>query len=115
MTSIKPPLDIASITSLQRNTEFSLKGKKGVGADEAAKAAEQFEGLLLHQMLQSMWKTVPKNELFGSSTADDFFNDMFQEALSTSISEGRGIGVKEVLERELKKLEKISDENASKE
>lgn len=69
--------------------------------ESAKKAAQDFEGILLQQMLQTMWQSVPKGNLFGGDLANDFYYDLYHEAVATSIAEGRGIGVKEVLERDL--------------
>jgi flagellar protein FlgJ len=69
-------------------------------------AAQQFEAMMVQQLLQSMWSTVPKGELLSGSSEEGHYRDMLNEALSTSIAEGRGIGIKEVILRDLNKLEK---------
>jgi flagellar protein FlgJ len=69
-------------------------------------AAQQFEAMMVQQLLQSMWSTVPNGELLSGSNEEGHYRDMLNEALSTSIAEGRGIGIKEVILRDLNKLEK---------
>lgn len=94
------------------------KGQPGVKTEKTAeaghskeidKAARDFEALLLHQMLKSMWESVPAGGLFGGSNEADMYRDMFNEALADSISEGQGVGVREMVARDLKRLEGYKD------
>jgi flagellar protein FlgJ len=66
-------------------------------------AAQQFEALLVEQMIDSMWSTIPKKGLISGSNEEAMFRDMFNEALAGSISEGRGLGIKDVILKDLKK------------
>lgn len=74
---------------------------KGKDKEAIEKAATEFEGLLLHQMLQSMWSTVPKDSLFGSSNESEIYRDMYNDAVAKEISEKQSIGIKDVVLREL--------------
>lgn len=73
---------------------------KQTSTAEQEKAAEQFEALLMHEMMKSMWATVPSNGLLSGSREEGYYRDMLSEALSDSISKGQGIGIKEVVMRE---------------
>ena len=91
----------------------SVKQAKGLGdrsvksEAEADKAAKGFEALLLQQMLKSMWETVEQsNFLGGDSNQAGIYRDMLNQAISDSVSEGRGIGVKQYLRKELLKHDK---------
>lgn len=64
-------------------------------------AAADFEALLLHQMFQSMWATVPQQGLISGGREEQYFRDMFTDGLARDISQGPGIGIKEVIMREL--------------
>ena len=68
---------------------------------KSKEAAQQFEALLLHQMFNAMSANVPKDNLLGGGREDEFARDMYNQALAESIAKGQGIGIKEVLEREL--------------
>ncbi len=70
------------------------------------KAAEQFEGILIQEMLKSMWSTVPKNGALTGSYEEGMYRDMFNEALAKSISEGEGIGIKDVILKDINALGK---------
>jgi flagellar protein FlgJ len=70
--------------------------------------ATQFEGMLLKQMIDSMWSTVPKGGLLTGTNEEGMYRDLLNEALAKSISEGKGIGVKDVIMKDLNKLSKKS-------
>ena len=109
MNSIK-----ASDISLLQSLSKVSNGKASAGMGGAAipsskdpeKAAMQFEAMLVHEMLQSMWKTVPKGELLSGSDEESTFRDMMNEAVANSISQGKGIGIKDVILKDINKLEK---------
>lgn len=69
-------------------------------------AAQQFEALLVQQMLESMWSTVPKKGLLSGSNEEAMYRDMLNEALSTSIAEGKGLGIKDVILSDFNKVKK---------
>lgn len=99
MNKVQPP-GISSASELQaiRKPLPSTKNPE--------EAAKQFEAMLLKQMIDSMWSTVPKNGVLSSSNEEGMYRDMLNEALASSISEGRGIGIKEVILRDMNKLSK---------
>lgn len=81
-------------------------GKTGTASSgKAREAATQFEALLLQQMLQSMWSSVPKDGLLGSNE-EDTYRDMLNEALAKEIADGQGIGIRDVICEEMEKQEK---------
>lgn len=69
-------------------------------------AAQQFEALLVQQMLESMWSTVPKKGLLSGSNEEAMYRDMLNEALATSIAEGKGLGIKDVILSDFNKVKK---------
>jgi len=76
-----------------------------IDAKEAAKiksTAQDFESLLVYQLLKQMWDTIPQSGLFDNGLAGQFFREMWLEELSKKVSvEGPGLGVAQVVEREL--------------
>lgn len=72
---------------------------------KAAEAAQQFEALLLQQMFQSMWSTVPTEGMLNGSREEGLYRDFLIEALADSSASGQGIGIKDVILREFKTLE----------
>jgi flagellar protein FlgJ len=86
------------------NPEMSLK-KSGKDSPEAIKkAATQFEALLLGQMLNSMWATVPKSELTGSKE-EEMYRDMLNQAMAEDIADKQSIGVRDVIAKDISKIE----------
>lgn len=69
------------------------------------KAATDFEALLLQQMFSSMWSTVPQGGLLSGTREEELFRDMLNEALAKSVAEHQSIGVRDVLAKDMKKLE----------
>lgn len=104
MDGIKTPLTAGitgSASSIDsRLSKASLQAESGE-LKKSKEAARQFEALLLHQMFNSMSANVPKDSLMGGGREDEFARDMYNQALAESISKGQGIGIKEVLERDL--------------
>ncbi|MBQ3442828.1 MAG: rod-binding protein [Selenomonadaceae bacterium] len=70
---------------------------------EIKEASVQLEALLLKMMYTEMWKTVPKNELFGSSNAMDIYRDMYNEEITKKAAEAGGIGLADYIYKQLTK------------
>ncbi|MBQ0720114.1 MAG: flagellar assembly peptidoglycan hydrolase FlgJ [Gammaproteobacteria bacterium] len=65
-------------------------------------AAKQFESVFVQMMLKAMRDTVPEGGLFDSEQGD-FYEGMFDQQISLNIANGKGIGLAEVIERQLGK------------
>jgi Rod binding domain-containing protein len=73
---------------------------------ELDKAAGGFEALMLQEMLKSMWSTVQHSDFMGGDSMEaGIYRDMLSQAIADTVSEGRGIGLKEFMRRELLKAE----------
>ena len=70
---------------------------------EIRDASVQLEALLLKMMYTEMWKTVPKNELFGNSNAMEIYRDMYNDEITKKAAEGGGIGLADFIYRQLTK------------
>ena len=105
MTKINAGLDAK--TALQQSSlpdEKSLKKRRVDTPEDINKAASGFEALLLHNMLQEMWKTTGSEGILGEdSNESQIFRDMFHQSVADEIAEGDGIGVKQFLKNELSK------------
>lgn len=64
-------------------------------------ASVQLEALLLKMMYSEMWKTVPKNTLFGDDNAMEIYRDMYNDELTKKIAEAGGIGLADYIYRQL--------------
>ena len=72
------------------------------------KVAEQFEALFLQMMLKSMRDASFGDELFDSSQSD-IYRDMFDQQIAITMSKRRGLGMADMLERQLTKGTEITD------
>lgn len=63
-------------------------------------AAKQFESVFVQMMLKAMRDTVPEGGLFESEQSD-FYEGMFDQQISLNIANGKGIGLAEVIERQM--------------
>ena len=70
---------------------------------EIKEASVQLEALFLKMMYTEMWKTVPKDELFGDDNAMDIYRDMYNEELTKKAAEGGGIGLADFIYEHLTK------------
>lgn len=86
------------------NQKDNIKTSKDID-----KAASGFEALLLQEMMQSMWNTVEFTDMLGEKSNEaDIYRDMLNQAIADSTASGRGIGVKEMMQKELLKTVKAS-------
>ncbi len=79
-----------------------------------SKAAKDFESLMTSMMLKSMNET--NNGFFGEdSYGGDYFNSIFENEIAQKMSQGKGIGIADILYRKItgEELNKIQDENFS--
>jgi flagellar protein FlgJ len=63
--------------------------------------AQQFESLFTRMMLKSMRQAIGKDPIFGTDQAQ-MYQGMFDDQLSVSLSRGRGLGLADVLMRQLR-------------
>ncbi len=105
MSSLPIPAD----TSAETYTDFSgLKALKRAAAknDPSAvrKVAQQFESMFTRMMLKSMRDAVGTDPLFGSDQ-EKMYQGMYDDQLALQLStKGRGLGLADMLVRQLQKL-----------
>ena len=66
------------------------------------KACQDFESLMLRQMLKSMRSTVQQNGLLGESHSGDIVQGMFDDNLAQVMADKNGIGIADILFERLK-------------
>jgi Rod binding domain-containing protein len=95
-------------------------GKTGAAAklspaDEKAlrlqKACEDMESLFVHQLIKEMRATIPKSGLFGKSQAQDIYTGMLDGRLAQEIAQSRGLGLSNLLMRQLGAIESPGDDD----
>jgi len=86
-------------------TDFKgLNELRGQPADEEAlrKVAHQFEALFTQMMLKQMRASLPKGGLFDSNQSE-MYQEMFDKQVSLSLTQNSGMGLSELLVRQLGK------------
>jgi flagellar protein FlgJ len=85
--------DFAALTALRRDS------KTGSSAS-IRETARQFEGLFTRMVLKSMREASFGDPIFGSDQSN-FYRDMFDDQLSLQLSSGTGLGLADMLVRQL--------------
>jgi peptidoglycan hydrolase FlgJ len=79
----------------------ALKREASAQTPEALReTARQFESLFTNMLLKSMRDASGEDSLFGSDQ-QDFYQDMFDQQLSAQLSKGKGLGLADMLVRQL--------------
>ena len=84
-------------------SHFAGLRRDAAGNDPAAlrEIAGQFEALFLQSMLKSMRDASFGDPLFGDSNAHDTYRDMLDKQFALEMSSGRGIGLADMIVRQL--------------
>lgn len=106
-------MDKLNTTSPAVYTDFSgldnLKRKAGSDPNAAAReVAQQFESIFVGMMIKSMRDTLPKDGMFASSQMDAY-QDMFDKQLSVDLSSKGGLGLAEIIERQIMASSQFAD------
>lgn len=78
---------------------------------ELKEACQNFEALFLNMMFKSMRNTIPKSEFMSDSFATDMYEDMLYEKFSEEAAKDRGIGLGDMLYKQLLKNLERGDES----
>ncbi len=68
---------------------------------ELKSACKGFEAMFLNMMYKQMRATVPADTLFGESNAKKVYQEMHDEKLMDSIADGGGVGLADMLYKQL--------------
>ncbi len=101
--------DSGAFTDLNRLNQLKV-GKDRDSEENVRKVAQEFESLFLNEMLKAMRSA---NDVFAdgnfmNSNESKTYRDMYDQQLAVSLSKERGIGLADVLTRQLSKLNKPS-------
>lgn len=73
-------------------------------------AAQEFESVFLAQMLKPMFDTLGVDETFGGGEAEETWRGILVEKYADAMTKAGGIGLSEIVEREMLKLQEIKDD-----
>jgi Rod binding domain-containing protein len=76
------------------------------------KTAQKFEASFLTSMLQTMFQNVDSSPPFGGGPGEDMWKSFLAEAMANQMSKRGGVGVSASVEREMLKLQGLSEAHA---
>ena len=92
-----------NLEGMRRQTKFGQIGSE----KNIEKVARDFESVFINKLFESMRKAIPKSGLFDSS-AMDMFQSMTDQEMSKKMSERKGMGIGEMVYKDLSRLNKVS-------
>ena len=105
-SSISPQNSI--LPQMEQNRLSQLSDLASPGTSKTNKQlkslSKQFESIFVHQLLKSMRSTVPKAGLFDSH-ATNMYESLHDEEMANLMTEQKGIGLAEIIYRDLARLE----------
>ena len=115
MTSLAP-LPESGQLDFARNAQRSAEQRRAIEAAAASgdkteirKVAEDFEATFLSQMLNHMFKNVGDADgMFGGGHGEEVWKGQYIETLGQSLARNGGIGVADVVERQLLELQNVN-------
>lgn len=97
--TVSPKMQEARIENLQNQLQSD-----GHKSDEEIKdLAMQFESIFIHQMIKEMRKSVHKSDLLNSFSVE-MYESMMDEEIAKEMSQQKGIGLGDVIYRQLSKI-----------
>ncbi len=74
-------------------------------SDPTRKAAEDFEAVMLTQILDEMFAGIEPDATFGGGMGEKMFRSLMNEKIATSIARQGGIGIADAVQRQLIQLQ----------
>jgi len=105
-SSISPQNSILPQMEQSRLSQLSDLASPGTSKTnkQLKSLSKQFESIFVHQLLKSMRSTVQKTGLFDSH-ATNMYESLHDEEIAKLITEQKGIGLADVIYRDLARLE----------
>ena len=108
-----PIVDLAQIA----NTTRAGKAQRMAGllqaplaSDEVRRAAQEFEAVFISQMMAPMFEGLESDELFGGGPGEDIYRSVLVEEYGKSIARAGGIGLSDVIQREILRLQEAAQQ-----
>ncbi len=79
--------------------------KNTANLDEMRETAQDFEAVFLGQMLQPLFKEISAAEPFGGGAGEEMWRQMQVEEFGKAISKSGGVGIADMVMREMIKLQ----------
>lgn len=109
--AIASPLDNALALNPQGMDALRQMGARGQTREAIKGAASQFEAYFMQMMLRSMRQTLPQDGPFDSQETRTF-TEMFDQQIAQKISQGKGLGLADMMLAQLGKVATPTDKPA---
>lgn len=100
VNTAKDKVDKASSDDFENRLKNAMNKQDDAGLK---KACNDFEGIFLKMMYKQMKATVPKSELIESDYGKEVFDSMLDEKLMDEASQTQGMGLSDMLYKQLRK------------
>ena len=100
MTDLSAPVDLQVTAALARAKPLASNAKIS-DADQAAKAAKDFEAIFINEMVGTMFEGIGTDGPFGGGPGEAIFRSMMIENYSKTIAAQGGFGLADAVKREL--------------
>lgn len=111
MTTINRPPMTATDTLAYTDLNSLQKINQAQGDEALRKVAKQFESMFVHMLFKGMRQTnaVFEEGNFGHSSGEKMYRDMYDQQMSLNIADGRGLGIADMVFRQLKGVNAAAD------
>jgi len=97
---LDPSSGADEVTRMERIASRSASGEE-LSEKEIREVGQQFESILLHQLMKSMRRTIPESSLFENSHAKQIYEDMFDEKITKQIAQTSQSGIADAIVEEI--------------
>ncbi len=98
----------------QKAADIQRMASKNTDEAKLQEAADGFEAMFVHLLLQQMRKTIPDSELIDGGQGQEIWEDMFYEEIAKCASQSESLGISEMLMQEFQKYNRNPEtENTS--
>ncbi len=102
------------LTSIQPQANSAVKDKSSYSREDIKKVAREFEAMFAGIMLKAMNQSVERSSLVKKNMGETIFQEMLLDEYAKKMSEGKGLGLSELLYRTLSADEDKTNGIASK-
>jgi peptidoglycan hydrolase FlgJ len=93
---------LRSSSAIPSSKASGLKGKE-IADEKLKKACGDFEAIFIAKMLKTMRQGIPKSRLLDGGIQEDIYNSLFDEEVSRSLAQKRGLGIGKMLYESIRK------------
>jgi Rod binding domain-containing protein len=105
LASAPVAIDNAMLALQQRRDLNAAKMPEVKNAEGIKKAAEEFEGMFLAEMLSHMFSGMEVDPEFGGGHGEEMFRGMLTQEYGKQIARGPGLGISDQLQRTLLQMQ----------